>query len=86
MPSESGTLKNARAMRYPSIMPRAVESCHPMTSAPRIFGGEHSAAYIGVVADLGPIERPRKQRQMNIFHHVSAQKPWQTQAVIETRQ
>lgn len=37
-------------------------TCHIITSAPRIAGGEHSAAYTGTVADLGPMPSPRMNR------------------------
>lgn len=41
-----------------------------MTKAPRSLGGAHSAAKIGVVADLGPIPNPRKKRAMNMWYQV----------------
>lgn len=47
----------------------AVHVCHCMTRAPRIKGGETSAAKTGTVADLGPMPIPRKKRAMNRCHH-----------------
>lgn len=52
------------------MMPKAVHICHCMTRAPRSLGGEHSAAKMGVVADLGPMPKPRKNRAMNMCHQV----------------
>ena len=48
-------------------------------------GGEVSAAYIGTVADLGPIPSPRKKRAMNMCHHVLTN-PCQKQASAENTQ
>lgn len=45
-----------------TIIPKAVQTCHCITSAPRIGAGAHSAAYIGTVADLAPIPSPRQKR------------------------
>lgn len=54
-------------------MPNAVQTCHCITSDPRIGAGEHSAAKIGTVADLGPMPKPRKKREMNKCHQVFVQ-------------
>lgn len=43
-------------------------------------GGAHSAAKIGVVADLGPMPNPRKKRAMNIAQYVDT-KPCQRQVI-----
>lgn len=56
-----------------------------MTKAPRNLGGAHSAAKIGVVADLGPIPNPRKKRAMNMWYHVFAN-ACQKQAAAEIKQ
>ncbi|KAL8771818.1 MAG: hypothetical protein Q9194_004764 [Teloschistes cf. exilis] len=45
-----------------TIIPKAVQTCHCITSAPRIGAGAHSAAYTGTVADLAPIPKPRTKR------------------------
>lgn len=53
------------------MIPNAVHICHCIVNAPRNLGGEHSAAKMGVVADLGPMPNPRKNLAMNICHQVS---------------
>lgn len=55
-----------------------------ITRAPRSFGGEHSAAKMGVVADLGPMPKPRKKREMNMCHQLLV-KACQKQASAEIR-
>ena len=65
------TRKSTKLAALPSIIPKAVHVCHCITRAPRMRGGEHSAAYTGTVADLGPIPKPRKKREMNKCHQVS---------------
>lgn len=59
--------------------------CHCITRAPRIAGGLISAAYIGTVADLGPIPKPRANRAINICHQLSV-KACQKHAKAEIRQ
>lgn len=48
-------------------------------------GGVVSAAYIGTVADLGPIPKARKNLAMNICHQVLVN-PCQKQAKAENKQ
>ena len=59
--------------------------CHCITSAPRMAGGVVSAAYIGTVADLGPIPKPRKNLAINMCHQVLVN-PCQKQARAENKQ
>jgi hypothetical protein len=42
-----------------------------MTNAPRMDGGAVSAAYIGTVANLGPMPKPSMNRATNIAHQVA---------------
>ena len=42
-------------------------TCHIMVKAPRIVFGVDSAAYTGVVLDLAPTAKPRKNRAMRRF-------------------
>lgn len=56
-----------------------------MTRAPRSLGGEHSAAKMGVVADLGPMPKPRTKRAMNMWYQLFV-KACQKQARAEMRQ
>jgi hypothetical protein len=70
-----------------TLMQRGVEDAWKglRTRAPRIAGGVVSAAYIGTVADLGPIPNPRKNLAINICHQVLVN-PCQKQAKAENKQ
>lgn len=65
------SMKATEAM-YPSIIPNAVHICHIITNAPRMMAGEHSAPYTGVVVDLAPTAKPRRNRASSRFHQVCA--------------
>ena len=56
-----------------------------ITRAPLIAGGVVSAAYMGTVADLGPIPKPKKNLAMNMCHQVFTN-PCQKQANAEIKQ
>jgi hypothetical protein len=58
MPCGSPTRRKIRSKTKPSMIPKAVQVCHCITRAPRIFAGAHSAAYTGTVADCHGRERP----------------------------
>ncbi len=47
---------------------RTVQSCQPMTRAPRICAGEFSAAKTGTVDPLAPMPIPRRRRTMKSSH------------------
>jgi hypothetical protein len=47
----------------PKKIPKAVQSCHDMTRAPRIEAGEFSAAKMGTVDPFTPIPSPSTRRE-----------------------
>lgn len=62
-----------------------VHICHIMTSPPLILAGTHSAEYIGMVALLGPIPRPKQNLARNRCHHCDVN-ACATQVALEMRQ
>lgn len=81
----SETLKKTRSATNPSIIPNAVHIWNCITKAPLIWGGEHSAAKMGQVADFGPIPNPKKNLAINMCHH-ELTNPCQRQAAAEKKQ
>jgi hypothetical protein len=67
------------------MIPKAVHICYCISNAPRISGGVHSAAYIGTVADFGPMPSPKERREMNMDHQAFVN-PFQKQASEENKQ